>query len=101
MRHFAEVNAAFSACFGGASGQHPPARATVQVLLTGGARIMIDAVAIAGGGAAAAAGRSEVRTTLNVGSRSLWAPQCIGPYCQANILRQQIGELCARRESVL
>ena len=41
---------------------------------------------------AAACGRADVRSTLNVGSRSLWAPQCIGPYCQANVLRRQIGK---------
>ena len=91
MRHFADVNAVFTESFGGASGLHPPARATVQVRL-GGARLMLDAVALVGGAAAAAAGRFEVRTSLNVGSRSLWAPQCIGPYCQANVLRRQVGE---------
>jgi hypothetical protein len=98
MREFADVNSAFAAAFGGpgASALHPPARATVQVRMGGasaGPRLMLDAVAIAGGALAAAKGRSEVRSTLNVGSRSLWAPQCIGPYCQANVLRREIGEL--------
>ena len=99
MRLFAQANVAFAEFFGGL---HPPARSSVQVRLRGdapagaGPRLMLDAVAITGGAAAAAAGRSDVRATLNVGSRSLWAPQCIGPYCQANVLRRQIGEAHAR-----
>ena len=101
MRSFSEANAAFAESF---LDLHPPARSSVQVWLRGdasvgaGPRIMLDAVAITGGAAAAAAGRSDVRATLNVGSRSLWAPQCIGPYCQANVLRRQIGKrMRARR----
>jgi hypothetical protein len=99
MRSFSEANAAFAESF---LGLHPPARSSVQVRLRGdapvgaGPRIMLDAVALTGGASAAAAGRSDVRATLNVGSRSLWAPQCIGPYCQANVLRRQIGKAHAR-----
>lgn len=33
----------------------------------------------------------DVRTTLHVQSMSKWAPQCIGPYCQANVVRSLNG----------
>ena len=103
MRSFEAANVAFAEAFGagaGAGRHHPPARATVQARLRlrdasgalAGPLVVLDAVAVTGGGAAAAAGRAELRATLSVASRSHWAPQCIGPYCQANIVRRRLGE---------
>ncbi|KAA0146807.1 hypothetical protein FNF29_07783 [Cafeteria roenbergensis] len=128
MSDFASLNAEYCKYFG----HHPPSRACVQVgpaSKVGGAaagegalpsahpaareggpamaaagvpRVALEAVAVAGAGAAARGeagapaapgGCPALRWTHHVRSLSRWAPLCIGPYCQANVVAGSV--LCA------
>ncbi|KAL7532633.1 hypothetical protein ACHAWF_004199 [Thalassiosira exigua] len=110
MSHFAGINAHYKECFG----THlPPSRSCVAVgegALPGGRRVMMDLILQRGSGgylrsadgamSDEGAGRCDtflekalrnkhhaLRRTLHVQSISTWAPVCIGPYSQANVLR--------------
>ncbi len=84
MSHFKAINAVYCQAFG----YNPPSRACVQVTkLPPGARCMADCVAFAGSGAHIGDARVTFpRDVLHVQSISEWAPTCIGPYSQANML---------------
>lgn len=91
-------------CFGPANqaycaapflGAHPPSRSCVEATplpAAGAAAVMLDAWALQGSGAAMHAGGAfRDRQVLHVKSLSGWAPLCIGPYSQANLLGAWIG----------
>lgn len=102
MGLFGPVNGAYCEFFG----DHPPSRSCVAVKLApvqldeGSGRtvqptVLLDCVALRGSGAALRApgdaasahgGSVPKRSTLHVQSLSSWAPLCIGPYCQANVV---------------
>lgn len=101
MAAFGAVNAAYCEYFGA----HPPSRSCVAVDLPAtrspGAAglsppaLLLDCVAVRGSGASMrglwaprvpAQPPPPPRETLHVQSLSQWAPLCIGPYCQANVV---------------
>ena len=108
ISHFASINAHYQKFFG----MHlPPSRSCVGVgsnLLPGGRRVMMDCIWQLGSGEYLRINDSQchemshfvcnalkskqfaLRKTLHVQSISSWAPVCIGPYSQANILRSSL-----------
>jgi len=93
MSDFSRINEAYCRAFG----RHPPSRACVQAAAGGGGPplVSLEAVAVRGAGASArdAGSDSRFRWTHHVASQSAWAPLCIGPYCQANVVGGAV--LCA------
>jgi enamine deaminase RidA (YjgF/YER057c/UK114 family) len=99
MALFEPVNGAYCRFFGA----HPPSRSCVAVARfpaaaaaavaaaaatsPHGALVLLDVLALRGCG-------TVRRTTLHVSSLSRWAPLCIGPYSQANVLGDTL-VLCA------
>jgi diphthine-ammonia ligase len=92
MADFESVNSAFSRVF--TQDQHPPSRSAIEVKskleVTLSPAVKIDFLALRGGSIASLKGNRTFRSTLFVSSRSGWAPQCIGPYCQANIIMNKL-----------
>lgn len=89
LRHVAQSFAAANAAYCAAPflAAHPPARACVEApFLAPGVEAMLDAWALRGSGAAMRRGDFRERQVLHVRSLSGWAPLCIGPYSQANLL---------------
>ena len=112
ISHFAKINAHYKAFFGM---QMPPSRSCVAVgkgALPGGRRVMMDCILQRGsGGYLRSVGNNNssetkqeetflqkalvnnhhaLRKTLHVQSISYWAPVCIGPYSQANVVRNAL-----------
>ena len=112
ISHFATINQYYKQFFGT---QLPPSRSCVAVgrnALPGGRRVMMDCIFQRGSGAylrhdgdgsaavcdkvdtfldkALQNNRQFLRKTLHVQSISNWAPVCIGPYSQANVLRSSL-----------
>ena len=115
MSHFAKINHYYQEYFGT---QLPPSRACVAVgknALPGGRRVMMDCIFQRGSGAYLRQGdcttttdydnnhentsflvKSQqnkhhfLRKTLHVQSISTWAPVCIGPYSQTNVIRSSL-----------
>lgn len=110
ISHFAKINHYYKQFFGT---QLPPSRSCVAVgrnALPGGRRVMMDCIFQRGSGAflrhdgsaaicdkvdtfldkALQNNRHFLRKTLHVQSISNWAPVCIGPYSQANVLRSSL-----------
>ena len=107
MSHFAKINHFYQEYFGT---QLPPSRACVAVgknALPGGRRVMMDCIFQRGSGAYLRQGDCTtttdsflvesqqnkhhfLRKTLHVQSISTWAPVCIGPYSQANVIRSSL-----------
>lgn len=116
MSHFARINQYYQEYFGT---QLPPSRACVGVgknVLPGDRRVMMDCIFQRGSGAYLRQGdittttdcdndnhentsflvQSQqnkhhfLRKTLHVQSISTWAPVCIGPYSQANVIRSSL-----------
>lgn len=91
MSQFGPINTAYCAFF---DGVNPPSRSCVQTPLlgqeSGAPRIIVEAIALRQSGAAlrgtAPWADTVRRSTLHVGSYSRWAPICIGPYCQCNVV---------------
>lgn len=89
MAEFGAANDAYAAFFGRAGGC-APSRVAVQLALPAGARVMLDLAALRGSaevlrrGGGGGGGGDGYRSVLHVQSRSAWAPQCLGPYAQAN-----------------
>ena len=77
LGQFSAVNSVFEAAF--ASSRRVPSRSCVQVPLPNGVECILDVEAT-----------TATRSTLHVRSRSQWAPQCLGPYCQANTLIKSV-----------
>ncbi|KAL3777311.1 hypothetical protein ACHAWO_005077 [Cyclotella atomus] len=113
IAHFAKINEHYRQYFG----MHlPPSRSCVGLgsdMLPGGRRVMLDCVLQIGSGEylrvdcnscdGVADGKMSkfvrdalknkqhaLRKTLHVQSISSWAPVCIGPYSQANVLRSSL-----------
>ena len=84
MTQFQKINSMYLESFG----YNPPSRACVQVSrLPGGARCMADCMVYVGSGSNVGDSRCAMpRDVLHVQSISEWAPTCIGPYSQANML---------------
>lgn len=86
MALFARVNAAYCQFFG----QYmPPSRSCVEVASLP-ARVLLDCIGIRGSGASKLLPTRVVRDVLHIASVSAWAPNCIGPYSQANILHKAL-----------
>jgi len=77
LTEFGEANKAFEALFRSIPGLSPPARATVELGGLGDFLVIVTAIV---------ASPNESRRVLHVRSRSEWAPQCIGPYSQCNLV---------------
>jgi enamine deaminase RidA (YjgF/YER057c/UK114 family) len=110
ISHFANINERYKQYFG----MHlPPSRSCVGVgsnMLPGGRRVMMDCIVQLGSGEYLRTDKSNrqcndvsnfvfnafknkhhsLRKTLHVQSISTWAPVCIGPYSQANVLRSSL-----------
>jgi len=96
MSSFAVVNTIY--CQAPFHPSHPPSRSCVELPFPpeggmgggggegGSVEVLLDAMALAGSGAAMDTGRFQTRQVLHVKSLSGWAPLCIGPYSQANLL---------------
>ena len=85
MSLFKHINTIYCQYFG----YNPPSRACVEILpyLPNNARCMIDCMGYINSGCTIGDARIPVaRDVLHVQSISEWAPTCIGPYSQANIL---------------
>jgi len=110
ISHFAKINQYYQQFFGT---QLPPSRSCVAVgkgVLPGGRRVMMDCILQRGSGSylridgnnvdsetcdtflekALQNKNHSLRKTLHVQSISHWAPVCIGPYSQANVLRSSL-----------
>jgi len=109
ISHFAKINQHYQEFFGT---QLPPSRSCVAVgkrALPGGRRVMMDCILQRGSGGylrsssdvdgdkcdtflekALQNKNHSLRRTLHVQSISNWAPVCIGPYSQANVLRSSL-----------
>lgn len=110
ISHFAKINYYYQQFFGTLL---PPSRSCVAVgrnALPGGRRVMMDCIFQRGSGAylrhdsstaicdkagtflekAQQNKHNFLRKTLHVQSISNWAPVCIGPYSQANVLRSSL-----------
>ncbi|RYG55216.1 hypothetical protein EON66_05830, partial [archaeon] len=98
MSHFGAVNEAYCQYFGA----QPPSRACVQCTptplstpLSAGSDcerpvVWVSAVIAPHSYEAMQRGVHGVRQSLHVQSISHWAPLCIGPYCQANVVRDAL-----------
>jgi len=85
MSLFSNMNKIYCQFFG----YNPPSRACVQICsyLPHRARCMADCMGYVNSGAAIGDNRVHVpRDVLHVQSISEWAPTCIGPYSQANVI---------------
>ena len=78
---FHAVNEAYSDFFD----ENPPSRSCVVIPLPPGALVAMDVLFLLGSDVTSPEG-SAARSVLHVRSRSEWAPQCIGPYSQANVI---------------
>jgi len=109
ISHFAKINQHYQEFFGT---QLPPSRSCVAVgkrALPGGRRVMMDCILQRGSGGYLRSSSNvdgdkcdtflekalqnknhSLRKTLHVQSISNWAPVCIGPYSQANVLRSSL-----------
>jgi enamine deaminase RidA (YjgF/YER057c/UK114 family) len=87
MDDFARINTEYCKFFG----QHmPPSRSCVELRALP-ARVLLDCLLIKGSGVAKReTPRSAMRDVLHIKSLSAWAPNCIGPYSQANILHKSL-----------
>ncbi|KAJ0401888.1 hypothetical protein ATCC90586_009010 [Pythium insidiosum] len=86
MREFARLNAAYCRHVG----QYmPPSRSCVEVVSLP-ARVLLDCLAVRGSGDAKRRQPRVQRDVLHIQSISAWAPNCIGPYSQANVLHKAL-----------
>ena len=87
MDNFKEVNEVYQGFF---PCHVPPSRSCVQGGLPDGCKVQIALRVHRASHTAACAGQRSVRDALHVQSSSLWAPLCIGPYCQANTVGAEV-----------
>lgn len=86
MNQFVQINTEYCRYFG----QHmPPSRSCVEVESLP-ARVLMDCIGIRGSGQSKLLKSRVTRDVLHVKSISAWAPNCIGPYSQANILHKSL-----------
>lgn len=87
MSAFGAINAEYCRYFG----QYlPPSRSCVEVASIAPTRVLMDCLALRGSGASKRRPQRVMRDVLHVKSISCWAPHCIGPYSQANILHRSL-----------
>ncbi|KAF1317449.1 putative atpase, partial [Globisporangium splendens] len=87
MNQFGQINAEYCKYFGT---HMPPSRSCVEVGSLP-ARVLMDCIGIRGSGESKLRQSSRVtRDVLHIKSISAWAPNCIGPYSQANILHKSL-----------
>lgn len=87
MAAFGQINAEYCRYFG----QYmPPSRSCVEVATLAPHRVLMDCLAIRGSGVNKLRTQRVMRDVLHVKSISAWAPHCIGPYSQANILHRSL-----------
>lgn len=86
MSAFAAINAEYCRAFGHPM---PPSRSCVEIA-TLPARVLMDCFAIRKSGERKLQQQRVMRDVLHVQSISAWAPNCIGPYSQANILHRSL-----------
>lgn len=86
MSAFAAINAEYCRAFGHPM---PPSRSCVEIA-TLPARVLLDCYAIRNSGERKLLQQRVMRDVLHVQSISAWAPNCIGPYSQANILHRSL-----------
>lgn len=107
MEHFSLLNSHYRSFFGVVL---PPSRSTIAVHapLPGGRNVMLDVMVQCGSGdylranhvatpssnpytvSALAQSHTRLRNVLHVQTISHWAPVCVGPYSQANTLRDSL-----------
>ena len=84
MDDFGAINTEYCRHFG----VNPPSRSCVEVAGLSG-RVLMDCYALRGSGQAKMQQtRQSKRDVLHIQSISAWAPTCIGPYSQANIVKK-------------
>jgi len=93
MNYFDEANTVYCRWFEGLAA---PSRACVQMHLSEGVNVRISCLAQRGTAAQMKEGIYSTRQVLHVRSLSFWAPLCIGPYSQANILYQHYIKLAGQ-----
>lgn len=86
MGTFTQINAEYCKYFGQ---RMPPSRSCVEVSSLP-ARVLMDCIGIRGSGVSKLQQARVVRDVLHIKSVSAWAPNCIGPYSQANILHKTL-----------
>ncbi|TYZ60401.1 hypothetical protein PybrP1_006127 [[Pythium] brassicae (nom. inval.)] len=86
MHSFAQINDEYCRFF---SLRMPPSRSCVEVSALP-ARVLLDCVGVRGSGKSKLLASRVVRDVLHITSISAWAPNCIGPYSQANILHKSL-----------
>lgn len=84
MSHFKLVNGVYCQYFG----ENPASRSCVQAQLTD-SNVLVDCFAEKDSGKSKLT-ETSIRQVLHVKSISTWAPTCIGPYSQANVMRSAI-----------
>ena len=84
VSHFAAINETYCKYFG----TNPPSRSCVATSLPDG--IIVAADALYCPGSYTSTEGSIPRRVLHVRSMSEWAPLCIGPYSQANLLEERL-----------
>jgi diphthine-ammonia ligase len=85
MKEFGLINTEYCRHFGS---RNPPSRSCIEIkrLKLAKTRILMDCFAIQGSGVAKMDKENIHRDVLHIQSISSWAPTCIGPYSQANIV---------------
>ncbi|EEY58293.1 uncharacterized protein PITG_00939 [Phytophthora infestans T30-4] len=89
MASFGQLNAEYIQHLGQ---NLPPSRSCVEVkaLANVPARVLLDCLALRGSGVQKLQSLRVRRDVLHVKSISAWAPCCIGPYSQANVLHRAL-----------
>jgi len=82
IKYFGIINEEYCKWFG----RNPPSRSCVACPLPIGVYVSADATFLESSHCTIQLGRSSRRQVLHVRSVSDWAPVCIGPYAQANVL---------------
>ncbi|DBA02826.1 TPA: hypothetical protein N0F65_006616 [Lagenidium giganteum] len=86
MSDFGRLNAAYCQHF---PPTMPASRSCVEVAALP-ARVLIDCFALRGSGVAKLDKQRVQRDVMHIQSLSAWAPNCIGPYSQANVLHKAL-----------
>ena len=93
VAYFADANARYCQYFG----ESPPSRSCVAVPLPSGVKVALDAFfCINSHTACHSLSTSTRRSVLHVRSLSEWAPLCIGPYAQANLLEGNVAMIAGQ-----
>jgi len=86
MEHFSKGNSVYCKFFG----VHPPSRSCVELPIAPPDVVTADALVLRGSYGRMLSGDFLGRYVLHVQSISHWAPTCIGPYSQAQVLGEHL-----------